>query len=91
MILPLIITVYHETLKCVNTPSKFTEAELHCETLYKTLVGSLLDQLSGVNVGLMRFNNGESSAVIYPTESIDQKASPWIYQNVKNRGDDAED
>ncbi|MBV1911261.1 MAG: hypothetical protein KUG78_18345 [Kangiellaceae bacterium] len=47
----------------------------------------LLD-ITNVNAGLMRFNNGRPGPVVYPVLDIDKEATPSVFETVSNGGND---
>jgi len=48
----------------------------------------VLTDITNVNAGLMRFNNGKPGAVVYPVLNIDQEATPTVFQTVTSGNND---
>ena len=53
------------------------------------VMNQVLTDITNVNAGLMRFNNGLGGSILYPISNIDQPATPFTLQNIGNAGDDA--
>ncbi|MDQ7049225.1 MAG: PilC/PilY family type IV pilus protein [Enterobacterales bacterium] len=47
------------------------------------VMDQVLSNITNVNAGLMRFNNGLGGGVLYPVRSIDQQAIPQTFQDIK--------
>ncbi len=52
------------------------------------VMNQVLSDLTNVNAGLMRFNNGLGGSVIYPVLNIDKEAIPRVFQSIKAGADD---
>ena len=53
------------------------------------VMDEVLTNITNVNAGLMRFNNGLGGGVLYPISNIDQEATPSAFQKVSNSVNDA--
>jgi len=53
------------------------------------VMSEVLTDITNVNAGLMRFNNGRPGPVLYPVLNIDQEATPTAFQTVTTGVNDA--
>lgn len=53
------------------------------------VMDEVLTNISNVNAGLMRFNNGKPGSVLYPILNLDQQVTPTAFQSITAGGNDA--
>ncbi len=58
-------------------------------TIVKDVMDDVLQNLSNVNVGLMRFNNGHPGSILHPVLDIDLPATPVVSNEVTVGNNDA--
>jgi type IV pilus assembly protein PilY1 len=52
------------------------------------VMDEVLTEITNVNAGLMRFNNGKPGPVLYPVLNIDKEATPTAFQTVTDGSND---
>ncbi len=58
-------------------------------TIVQEVMDTVLQDLTNVNAGLMRFNNGEPGPVIYPVLNVDLPATPVVTNEISDGNNDA--
>jgi len=53
------------------------------------VMDEVLTNITNVNAGLMRFNNGRPGPVLYPVLNIDEEATPTAFQTITSGANDA--
>jgi len=55
------------------------------------VMDEVLTNITNVNAGLMRFNNGRPGPIIYPVLNIDKEATPTAFQSITAGGNDGDE